>query len=80
MKSELPSEEPPLRDAGGSVKGIRGSNTELDKDKLRIVTIDTVCESRKVGDLGVNTDNNKSIYFNVKAWLIWHLAFASFYF
>ena len=23
---------------------------------------------------------DKSIYFNVKAWLIWHLAFASFYF
>ena len=52
----------PLRDAGGSVKGIGGINTDLDKDKLRIVTTDkevTVCESRKVCNLGLNADNNK---------------------
>ena len=34
----------------------------MEKDKLRIVTTDkkiTVCESRRVGNMGVNTDNNK---------------------
>ena len=49
----------PLRDAGGKVVGIEGANSSL-KDKLRIVTSDKeVVESHRVGNLGVNTDNNK---------------------
>ena len=51
----------PLRDALGRVIGIGGSNFNLEKDKLRIVTSDkeiTVVESRKVGQLGVNAKNN----------------------
>ena len=55
-------ERAPLSDAGVSVTGIGGSSSNLDKDKLRGVTTDkevTVCESRKVGNLGVNTDNNR---------------------
>ena len=51
-----------MLDTGGSVTGIGGTNSNLDKDKLRIVTTDkkvTVYESRRVGNMGVNTDNNK---------------------
>ena len=51
----------PLRDASGRVTGIGGSNFNLEKDKLRIVTSDkeiTVVESRMVGHLRVNTNNN----------------------
>ena len=51
----------PLRDALGRVIGIGGSNFNLEKDKLRVVTSDkeiTVVESRKVGHLGVNANNN----------------------
>ena len=50
-----------LRDASGRVIRIRGSNFNLEKDKLRIVTSDkeiTVVESHKVGHLGVNANNN----------------------
>ena len=53
----------PLRDALGRVIGIGGSNFNLEKNKLRIVTSDkeiTVVESRKVGHLGVNANNNSS--------------------
>ena len=42
--------------------GIGGSNSSLEKDKLRIVTTNkeiTVCESRRVGNMGVNMDNNR---------------------
>ena len=45
----------PLVDAGGEVVGTGGSNSSLEKDKLRIVTTDkevTVCESSRVGNLG----------------------------
>ena len=52
-------------DAGSKVVGIGGSNSSLEKDKLRIVTTDkeiTVCESHRVGNLGVNTDNNKRFW------------------
>ena len=51
----------PLRDALGRIIGIGGSNCNMEKDKLRIVTCDkeiTVVESRKIGQLGVNTNNN----------------------
>ena len=51
----------PLRDASGKVVGIGGANSSLEKDKLRIVTSDkevTVVESRRVGNLGVNMNNN----------------------
>ena len=51
----------PLRDALGRIIGIGGSNCNLEKDKLHIVTCDkaiTVVESRKIGQLGVNTNNN----------------------
>ena len=51
-----------MSDAGGSVTGIGGSSSNLDKDKLRVVTTDkevTVFESWKVENMGVNTDNNK---------------------
>ena len=51
----------PLRDALGRIIGIGGSNFNLEKDKLRVVTSDkaiTVVESRKIGHLGVNANNN----------------------
>ena len=51
----------PLRDALGRIIGIGGSNCNMEKDKVRIVTCDkeiTVVESRKIGQLDVNTNNN----------------------
>ena len=51
----------PLRDALGRIIGIGGSNCNMEKDKLRIVTCDkeiTVVESRKIGQLAVNANNN----------------------
>ena len=48
--------------------GIGGGNSNLEKDKLRIVTSDkeiTVVESCKVGNLGVNMNNN--LQFNETA-------------
>ena len=51
----------PLRDALGRIIGIGGSNSNREKDKLKIVTCDkeiTVVESRKIGQLGINAHNN----------------------
>merc|ERR1712208_85848 len=51
----------PLRDALGRIIGIGGSNCNMEKDKLSIVTCDkeiTVVESRKIGQLGANAHNN----------------------
>ena len=47
----------------GRIIGIGGSNFNLEKDKLRVVTSNkeiTVVESRKIGHLGVNANNNFS--------------------
>ena len=50
----------PLRDALDRIIGIGGSNFNMEKDKLRIVTCDkeiTVVESMKIGQLEVNANN-----------------------
>merc|ERR1711895_187752 len=52
----------PLTDANGGVTGVGGVHRGKEKDKLRVVTTDkqiNICESRKVGDLGVNGNVNK---------------------
>ena len=52
----------PLTDANGGVTGVGGVHRGKEKDKLRVVTTDkqiTICESRKVGDLGVNGNVNQ---------------------
>ena len=51
----------PLRDALGKIIGIGGSQSNREKDKLRIITCDkeiTVVETRKIGELGINAHNN----------------------
>ena len=51
----------PLRDASGRIIGIGGSKFNMEKDKLRLVDCDkeiTVLETRKIGQLGINSNNN----------------------
>ena len=58
----------PLTDASGGVTGVGGVHKGKEKDKLRVVTSDkqiTICESRKVSDLGVN--GNVNLRFNESA-------------
>ena len=53
----------PLTNADGGVKGVGGVLRDREKDKLRVITSDkkvTICESRKVGDLGINSNVNQS--------------------
>ena len=53
----------PLTDADGGVKGVGGVLRDREKDKLRVIISDkkvTICESRKVGDLGINGNVNQS--------------------
>ena len=55
----------PLKDALGKIIGIGGSQSNREKDKLRVITCDkeiTVVETRKIGELGINAHNN--ILFN----------------
>ena len=50
----------PLTDADGALKG--GALRDREKDKLRVITSDkkvTICEARKVGDLGINGNVNQ---------------------
>ena len=51
----------PLKDALGKIIVIGNSQSNKEKDKLRVITCDkeiTVVETRKIGELGINAHNN----------------------